>query len=139
MHPAIIVCILLAIIALVYAIIRGIIQRDIVDFLIIFLIYDILIVGVIGFGAICGAIIKYETYEKISPDKVETFIFKDNGIVASSYEGHLYEFTEIEYLNSVNDIDYYALVRKFNAYHIETTKLLYPVKKGKIDDYIKEK
>jgi len=139
MHPAIFICIILAILITALAIIFAIKENDGAIFVMIFFIGTIAIVGGIGFGMVCGTATWNNTYEKILPDKVETFIFKENGIVASAYNGCLYQSTEIEHLNAINNIDYYALVRKSNAYGNEIARRLYPVEKGKIDDYIKEK
>jgi hypothetical protein len=139
MHPAILICIILAVFILVYAIIIAILERDFSMFLVVLLVGDILFVGVLGFGIVCGCIQWNQTYEKVYPDKVESFIFKDNGIVAYAYEGNLYKSTKIAYLNAIYNIDYYVVIRKYNAYGYEVDKILYPVEKGEIYDYIKEK
>lgn len=139
MHFAVFICIILAILTTALAIISSIGEHDATIFMILFFIGTVAIVGGLGFGVVCGTITWDNTYEKILPDRVETFIFKDSGIIASAYDGHLYHSTEIEYLNAMENIDYFALVKSLNAYGIEISRRLYPVKKGKIDDYIKEK
>lgn len=139
MHPVIIICVILAILITVLAIILGIKKHNELVFAMIFLIGTITIVGGLGFGLICSVVTWNKTHQKISPDKVETNIFKNNGIVASAYDGRLYQSKDIKDLNAVNNIDYYILVIKYNAYNVETCRLLYPIEKGKINDCIKEK
>lgn len=139
MHIAVAICIILAILVTAFAIFISIKENDGISFVMIFFFGTVTIVGGIGFGLICGGLTWNSTYEKISPNKVETFIFKDNGIVASAYDGILYTSKDIKDLNAVNNVDYYTLVIEYNAYNSELRKRLYPIEKGKIDDYIKEK
>ena len=138
MHPALIICIALMSIVIGISIVVAIHENSISTGFAIFWVGCILIGG-LGFGMICAIPHWNTTYQKISPTKVESSVFEHNGIVAISYDKELYQSTDITFLNAVKNIDYYELERSFNAYGIEVEKKLYPVEKGKINDYIKEK
>ena len=137
MHLAVIICIILAVIGFIISIIAGI-KAEPIDGVLMFILLDVIIVGLFGFGAICTSITFNTTYTKLSPDKVETYIFND-GIIVSVHEGVLYNSREIEHLNAINNIDYYKLEVKYNAYNISISNKLYPIKKGEENDSIKEK
>ena len=140
MHTALLICIILEIITFIAIIIYGIKDSaDVSDIVVAIFVVNVILIGAIGFGAICSVPSWTEEYQKISPDKVEMSIHQNNGIVVYSYDKILYNSHEIINLNAVKNIDYYQLVISYNAYHGEVSKNLYPVEKGKIDDYIKEK
>ena len=108
MHPALIICIFLAIVAIGVSIVIGV-HEDAETGWFAFLLFFIVFVGMIGFGLVCGIPHWTTTYQKIPTDKVEMSIFEQNGIVAITYDKELYQFTDIAVLNAVKNIDYYVL------------------------------
>ena len=138
MHPALIICIFLAIVAIGVSIAIGV-HEDAETGWFIFFIFGVILVGLVGFGLICSAPHWTTTYQKLPVDKVEMSVFEQNGIVAITYNNELYQYTDISVLNAVKNLDYYVLKTDFNAYGIDVEKKVYPVEKGKINDYIKEK
>jgi hypothetical protein len=138
MHLALIICIVLAIVSIIISIVVAF-KNDLETAMMTFLLLGVVIVGLIGFLMVCALPAWTTTYTKIPADKVEVNIYQNNGIVAIAYEGTLYWSKDISFLNAVKNIDYYTLEKSYNAYNIYIKKNVYPVEKGKIDDYIKEK
>jgi len=64
--------------------------------------------------------IEWDSKIDIIPAKdVKVHIIEQNSPIVTTYHGKTYVFTKIKYLNVIENISYYVLMKSYNTYNIK--------------------
>ena len=99
---------------------------------------SLVMVGMIGFGFICGFIVSDTVYTKLNPIEVEYKFYENSSNIIMVYGDKIYSSGKIKDLNAINNLDYFVFEEGYNAYGGTMKRRLHIVEKGKVDDYIEK-